>query len=173
MTGKARIIFSKEILNLLFPNANSGAILLQINAISVFFAMLSQTINGILQGMGKSNVPLIAFSIGMISKFLANVILVSNESIGIKGAAIGNIICNIVVFFIGIIFLTKNMSFKIDKKNIILKPILATMVMCFICFLTKFFLKSFLTENISAMLSILSGTTSYLIAIVALKLTKK
>ena len=158
---------------MLFPNANNGAVLLQINAISVLFAMLSQTINGILQGMGKSNVPLIAFSIGMIFKFFTNVILVSNESIGIKGAAIGNIICNSVVFFIGIIFLIKNINFKIDKKNIILKPILATMIMCFFCFLTKFFLRSFLNENINIMLSILSGTTSYLIAIVALKLTKK
>ena len=167
------IIFSKEILNMLFPNANNGAVLLQINAISVLFAMLSQTINGILQGMGKSNVPLIAFSIGMIFKFFTNVILVSNESIGIKGAAIGNIICNSVVFFIGIIFLIKNINFKIDKKSIVLKPILATMVMCFFCFLTKFFLKSFLTEKINVILSILSGTTSYLIAIVALKLTKK
>ena len=158
---------------MLFPNANNGAVLLQINAISVLFSMLSQTINGILQGMGKSNVPLIAFSIGMIFKFFTNVILVSNESIGIKGAAIGNIICNSVVFFIGIIFLIKNINFKIDKKSIVLKPILATMVMCFFCFLTKIFLKSFFTENISTMLSILSGTTGYLITVVALKLTKK
>ena len=167
------IVFSKEILNLLFPNANSGAILLQINAISVLFAMLSQTINGILQGMGKSNVPLIAFSVGMIFKFFANVFLVSKESFGIKGATIGNIICNVVVFVIGIIFLVKYMSFKIDKENVILKPILATMVMCFFCFFTKFFLRTFLSENISTMLSILSGTISYSFTIVALKLTKK
>ena len=167
------IIFSKEILNLLFPNANSGAVLLQINAISVFFAILSQTINGILQGMGKSNIPLIAFSIGMIFKFFTNIVFVSNESIGIKGAAIGNIICNSIVFFIGIIYLIKNTNFKIDKKNIIFKPIFATMVMCFFCLITKIFLKSFLNEKISTMLSMLSGTMSYLISIVALKLTKK
>ena len=73
------IIFSKQILNLLFPNANNGAELLRINAISVFFAMFLQTINGILQGIGKSNIPLISFSIGIMFKFFANIILISNE----------------------------------------------------------------------------------------------
>ena len=166
------ILYSKEILNLLFPNANDGAVLLKINAISVLFAMLAQTINGILQGMGKSNVPLIAFSVGMIFKFFTNVVLVSNECIGIKGAAIGNIICNVVVFFIGIIFLVKNMSFKIDKKNIIIKPIFATIVMCFFCLLSRFLLTPFSNEKISTILSILSGTMGYFITIGTLKLIK-
>jgi len=57
------IIFANEILNLLFPNANSGSELLRINSISIFFAMVAQTLNGILQGIGKNNIPLISFSI--------------------------------------------------------------------------------------------------------------
>ena len=167
------VFFSKEILDLLFPNANNGDVLLKINATSVLFAMLAQTINGILQGIGKSNVPLIAFSIGMIFKFFTNIVLVSNEKIGINGAAIGNIICNCIVFLIGILFLTKKMNLKFDKKNIILKPILATITMCFFCFLSKFLLTTLLTEKISTILSILSGTIGYFITIGALKLIKK
>ena len=106
------IIFAQPILNILFPSANSGAEILRINSISIIFAMLSQTINGILQGIGKKNIPLLGFSIGMILKFITNIILVSNEQIGIKGAAIGNIICNITVFTIGGCSLIKNLKDK-------------------------------------------------------------
>ena len=167
------ILFSNQILNLLFPNANSGAILLQINAISIFFTMLSQTINGILQGIGKSNIPLISFSIGMIFKFFANIILVSNQKIGIKGAAIGNIICNSIVLGIGIISLLKNIDLKIDKKNLIFKPILATAIMSFFGIYINFFLKKFFLEKIVTIASIALSTIVYAILVLALKIIKK
>lgn len=57
------IIFAEPILKILFPNASQGATLLRINSISIFFSLFAQTINGILQGIGKNNVPLISFSI--------------------------------------------------------------------------------------------------------------
>lgn len=57
------IIFSEQIINLLFPNANSGAMLLKINGMSIFFAMVAQTLNGALQGIGKGNIPLLAYSL--------------------------------------------------------------------------------------------------------------
>ena len=167
------IIFSNQILNLLFPNASSGAILLQINAISILFAMLSQTINGALQGIGKSNIPLIAFSIGMLFKFFTNIFLISNDSIGIKGAAIGNIMCNSIVFFIGIFYLIKNIDFKIDKTNLILKPFFATVIMCIVSISINFLLKKVISEKFATILSITVGTGIYGALIIALKMLKK
>ena len=167
------IIFSNQILNLLFPNANSGAILLQINAISIFFAILSQTINGVLQGIGKSNIPLISFSIGMIFKFFANVFLVSIENIGIKGAAIGNIICNSIVFGIGVVSLIKNIDIKIDKINLIFKPILATAIMSFFGIYINFFLKNILSQKIATITLIALSTMAYATLVAVLKIIKK
>ena len=137
------IIMAEPILNLLFPNANNGTILLQINAISIFFAMLAQTINGILQGIGKSNIPLIAFSVSIICKFLTNVILISNINIGINGAAIGNIICNVIVFVIGFLNLKRSINLKIDFKKIIIKPIFITIIMSIILFFLNILLRTF------------------------------
>ena len=118
------ILFANPILKILFPNASSGALLLQINSVSILFSMLSQTVNGALQGIGKTHIPAISFFMGMIFKFLTNIILISNESIGINGAAIGNIICNIVVFSIGFFVLHKNVELKFDIKSSIFIPIL-------------------------------------------------
>ena len=53
-------IFAQQILNLLFPNANAGAVVLQISAFTIIFTILDQTINGALQGFGKVMVPAIA-----------------------------------------------------------------------------------------------------------------
>ena len=50
-------IFAQPILNLLFPNANNGALILQISSLTVLFTILDQTINGALQGYGKLMIP--------------------------------------------------------------------------------------------------------------------
>lgn len=53
-------IFSEQILNLLFPNATAGSLILQISSFTIIFTILDQTINGALQGFGKVMVPSIA-----------------------------------------------------------------------------------------------------------------
>lgn len=166
------IIFGEQILNLLFPNAKNGAMLLKLNSISIIFAMIAQTINGALQGIGKKNTPLIAFSLGMLLKFFANIILISNQKIGINGAAIANIVCNLTVCSIGFVVLKQNIKIKIDTKNYILKPIFATIVMSIFLILGKKFLTSIISENLATIISISTATMFYGIIVMALKLTK-
>ena len=50
-------IFAGPILNLLFPNASAGEIILQISSLTIIFTILDQTINGALQGYGKLLIP--------------------------------------------------------------------------------------------------------------------
>ena len=106
------IIFADFILEILFPNANNGVILLQINSISIVFSLLAQTINGVLQGIGKTNIPVISSTLGVIVKLICNMSLIKIEQIGINGAAIGNIMCNLINFLVGLGFLL-----PIFKKN--------------------------------------------------------
>lgn len=54
------LIYAEPILNLLFPKAAQGAIVLQISSLAILFTMLEQTVNGALQGMGKVITPIIA-----------------------------------------------------------------------------------------------------------------
>ena len=53
-------VFAGPILNLLFPNASSGTVVLQISSLTILFTVLDQTINAILQGYGKLRVPAMA-----------------------------------------------------------------------------------------------------------------
>ena len=125
-------IFSEEILRLLFPNAQNGAVYLKYSSLSIIFMILAQTTNGILQGIGKVNVPAISFGIGMIVKFICNIILIQNKKFGIFGAIIGTFLCNLIAFIISFIVLNKNLKLNFEFKKFIFKPIFATSVMAVI-----------------------------------------
>lgn len=53
-------VFAGPILNLLYPNASSGEVILQISSLTIIFTILDQTINGALQGYGKLKIPAIS-----------------------------------------------------------------------------------------------------------------
>ncbi len=63
-------LFAGPILNLLFPNASNGAVILQISSLTILFTILDQTINGVLQGYGKLLIP--AISLGCRSNCKIN-----------------------------------------------------------------------------------------------------
>lgn len=85
------IFMSSGIVGLLFPNLGAekialGAKLLQIGAISVLGLSLFQIYSAMLQGLGKTYVPLVIMSVAMGLKTVLSLILV--PTVGILGGAI-------------------------------------------------------------------------------------
>ena len=68
------MIFSEQILALLFPNAASGSLLLQLSAMTILFSVLVQTANGALQGLGRVVIPAVSSLVGLIVKLILNII---------------------------------------------------------------------------------------------------
>lgn len=124
-------VYAKEILILLFPYASDGAELLAISALTIIFAILTQTINSILQGYGNAKTPVIALIFGVITKIVANVLLMPIEGINENGAAIGSVLCHIVSFIIVYVVLLKTINFKFSILRLAIRPILATIIMIF------------------------------------------
>lgn len=92
------IFYSEEIINLLYPNANKGAELLRLASVSIIFSSLTQTISGILQGVGEVKSYLKVISISMIVKLILNLILIPIDGLLEKGAVISSIIYDIIIF---------------------------------------------------------------------------
>ena len=107
-------IFAEPIIKILFPNATSGAQLLQMSSISILFILLSQTMSGALQGLGKVKIPTIALGIGVIIKLILNIILIPIPQIGIYGAAIGSVVCHIISFTIEFIALQEYLKLELN-----------------------------------------------------------
>ncbi|MBQ2917364.1 MAG: polysaccharide biosynthesis protein [Clostridia bacterium] len=161
-------IFSKQILDLLFPNASSGAQMLSFASWTIIFVVLIQTINGALQGLGKLNVPVIAFAIGAIIKLIFNIVLM--PIIGVIGAIISSILSHFVSFIICFISLRRNMgiSFKINK--FLIKPVIANIIMVMVTYMLYIRLYSLIQSKLILLITLLIGIIIYIMLIFMLKI---
>lgn len=167
------IVFAQPILNLLYPNANQGALLLQLISVSVIFSILDQTINGALQGFGKVMVPAIALGIGCVVKLILNLVLLPIPSINVYGAAIGSIACHAVAFTIVFNVLKKYVKLDLPFKKFVIKPVLATAIMGVCSYTAYIIINGIMPGNKATIISILLAVIIYLAAVVALKIYNK
>ena len=167
------IIFAQPILNLLYPNANQGALLLQIVSVSVIFSILDQTINGALQGFGKVMVPAIALGIGCLVKLILNLILLRIPSINVYGAAIGSVACQGIAFTIVFNVLKKYVKLDLPFRKFVLKPALATGIMGTCSYTIYLILTRINLGNKATIISILCAVIIYILAVIALKIYGK
>lgn len=168
------ILFAKQILKLLFPNATSGAFIYQISCLGIIFIVLEQTISGALHGLGKMLTPAIALGIGVIIKFILNMYLIPiNPSDfflgGTAGAAISTVVCHAVALTIEFKILSKNINLKLDKNKFIVKPVIACLIMGTIAYIFNITLFQCLNEKISTMLLILMCVIIYILLLIILR----
>jgi len=167
------IIFSDQIINLLFPNASAGSLLLQISAITIVFSVLVQTANGALQGLGKVVVPAISSVIGLIVKLILNLILIPIPSIGVNGAAIASIINNVVAFGISFYVLKKTIKLELDTNKFIIKPIIATIIMSICSYFVYIILVGKVSMRMATSVALIFAVIIYFISIIVLKIFTK
>lgn len=166
-------LFAEPILKLLFPAQSAGAFLLQISSLAIIFTVLAQTINGALQGIGKVMVPATAFTVGVIVKFIINVTLIPIPQIGVNGAAIGTIACNVIACLIGFTVLKKNMDIQFKFSKYIVKPIISTTIMSVCSYAIYIVLLKVVSLKIAAIIAIVSAIVIYALAIISLKVFTK
>ena len=167
------IIFAQPILNLLYPNANQVALLLQLIAVSVIFSILDQTINGALQGFGNVMVPAIALGIGCVVKLILNLILLPIPELNVYGAAIGSIACHAVAFTIVFNVLKKYVKLDLPFKKFVVKPAIATAIMGICSYTAYLLLRGIISGSLATIVSILFAVIVYVLAVLALKIYNK
>ncbi len=172
------ILFAKQILALLFPNATSGSFIYQISAMGIIFIMLEQTISGALHGLGRMLLPALALSVGVIVKIILNCFLVPiNPEFfllgGTAGAAFATVICHLIASSIEFIALKKEINLKLSKAKFIIKPIIATIIMGILSNILYNYLTLKVGGKIALILAIISGIVIYLIQIIILRIFSK
>lgn len=88
------IIYSEEILTMLFPNSEIqiGSILLSLISPSILFYSLLLITNTALEAKGRVRAPLISMTIGSIVKLIASYFLITKTDMGILGAPMGTML---------------------------------------------------------------------------------
>ena len=163
-------VFAEPIILLLFPNAPEGALLLQITAITVFFTVVNQTINGALQGLGRVWIPAIAGVIGLVAKLILNLILVPNPKYGAAGAAFATVINSIISCLIVYVVLIKSINLKISMKKFLVKPIISTLMMA-VCLIAAYnLLNVIIGGRLAIILALCFAVVIYSLSIIVLKI---
>ena len=166
-------VFAEPILKLLYPNASSGAGLLQVAAFTIVFSVLNQTINGALQGFGKVMVPATALGIGVIIKLILNLTLLRIHTINVYGASIGSVLCHLVAFIIAFLVLKKNVNLNLSWGNFIIKPIISTLIMAICSYAIYIVLAGIISTKLATIIAILMAVIIYVLAVIALKVFTK
>ncbi len=99
------ILFSREILGLLFPKSEIelGGALLCLLAPAILFSSLLMIVNTVLESCGKVKAPLISMLAGSIIKLIVSYILITRSDFGIFGAPIGTVISYATALLISLI----------------------------------------------------------------------
>ena len=167
------MFLANPILQMIYPSASDGALILQLSCISMIFTALNQTVNGGLYGLNLPKVPVAALGVGVIAKTILNIILVSNPTINIAGASIGSIVCQILAFLIAFRVLNMKLKIKFDPKKNIIKPAIAAVVMGIIVYFVQYLLNMFMGNILSTLLAIIVGVGVYGLAIIFMNVLSK
>jgi len=166
-------ILAGPILKMLFPGSSEGAYLLSISAFITVFMGMTQTLAGILQGLGKVLIPACSLFIGALVKLAINFLLMPLPGINIKGAVYGTLACYIVSTVINMVALKRNFRLNLDIYNLIIKPVIATAIMSVFTYFAYYYLYMLTTSNfISTMASILISVAIFGILIMALRVVR-
>jgi len=109
--------FAEPILKILFPKASSGAEMLKLCSWSIIFVVLTQTITGVMQGLGQFKIIVLILGIGCATKLILNLTLLQIQKLGIYGAIIATLISQFIVCVLNIVYLIKFMKRDLNSRN--------------------------------------------------------
>lgn len=115
-------VLGDQILLMLFPKYSDGGVLLKVGALSIIFLALCQIITGILQGIGRVQIPVVGALCGLVVKVLFNYFLIGIPSVNVVGAVIATTACYIVAVAVNLFLLIRETGVRLDFIGGFLKP---------------------------------------------------
>ena len=161
--------FPEQILQILFPNASDGSLMLKLSSFSIIIAVIIQTINSYFQGINNMKIQIITVTISAIIKLLLNIILISNSKIGIYGAIISNIISYILTAVILILYMIIHEKFYFEGLKFIVKPVIIC-IMVYIIMKETYKVILINSELLKTAMGIAIGMIFYIILVFITKL---
>ncbi len=178
-SGIGMSVLAEPLLSLIYhggsvaDEVDIGSRVLVVMGISVIFIATSTPLCSMLQAVGRMDVPLKLFTIGMCIKILVNYILVGIPEINIQGANIGSIVCYGFVTVMALFMLCRQTKVVPDFVSIFIKPLLAGLVCGAAAFFSEILYDIFFKQTIATMLSIVTAIIAYIIALFVFRAIKR
>lgn len=167
-------VLSGPIIRILFPKepASVGQ-MLAILSFGVFFLSMMQTITAILQGLGKSHIPVINLFVGLGVKVLLAYVLVAQPAIHIFGAALGTVVAYAVACILDYAYLIARFRIHVPVVDTFLKGFFAAVVMGGAVYLIYQAMLPIMGLFFSTGISILVGVLLYSAVLIGTKTIRK
>jgi stage V sporulation protein B len=164
------LVLAKPILLLLYPFQIEGATAavptFMILTVEIVFLSGVQTFTGILQGISKMNVPVVNLAISALVKIAVTYILVGIPAVNVMGAAAGTVCAFMVACILDYYAVKKYVGTKFDLKLTVLKPLLSSLIMGAITYISYTGLYMLTQRNsISTMVAVIIGVVVYFIMV--------
>ncbi len=136
-------LMAKPILYLLFSAKYTAAQLdlaaqiLELSALTIGLFTLVQATSGILQGCGRQRIPMYTLAAGVACKILLNWLLIGTPDINIHGAPIASLVCYFVSMVPNLYFVQKYTGCRLDVKELLVQPGLATALMAVVVLILR------------------------------------
>ena len=129
LPAAAGLFFLAEPITIMLYNNPDASIPLAYKAWGLIFLCLQQTTSGILQGLGKTSLPVRNLVIGALVKVVISYTLTGIPAIGIRGAALGSVFGFYVASGLNLWGVRKYLDMKISFRELLGKPIAAVIAM--------------------------------------------
>ena len=130
--------------------------------ISILFSCIITTANAILQSYRQTSKPIIAMAVGSAVKVLVAYALIGLPSVGVWGAPISTLLCDVTVTAIDVYYIHKHVPHSDGISRIYLKPAAASALMSVLSFAAYLWLCSRLdSTTISFAISLILAVITY------------
>lgn len=159
-------VLASPILSMLYPNLTEGELTLAVDlmhtsSIGVIFLSLVQSMTGVIQGMGKPNVPVFNLFIGFVLKVASLLALMNIPQINIQGAAVSTVVCYAFAGIADTIYVIRRAKLRLGLVDVLLKPVLSSGVMGFVVFMIYSFMQDLEHQALSTLAAVAVGVFAY------------
>lgn len=167
------LALAEPIMLLLYPMqkdaAVNAAVCLAAYAPGIALLAIHQAFSGVLQGIGKQNVPVRNLFVGAVVKLIATYVLCGIPSVNVTGAAYGTVITYLIAALLNFLSVKKYTGVKLNMGLCFIRPLAASAVVWVTAkFMYKLFLPA-LGNGFSVLLSIGLDIIIYIICIFLFK----
>ena len=147
--------------------------MLTVMGISVIFIATSTPLCSMLQAVGRMDVPLKLFAVGMIMKIVVNYILVGIPEINIQGANVGSMVCYGFVTVVAMFILCRRTKVVPDFVSILIKPLIAALICGAAAYFSEMLFDLVTVQKIATILAVLVAIIVYIISLLLLRAIKR
>ncbi len=146
-----------------------GSKVLEVMGISVIFIATSTPLCSMLQAVGRMDVPLKLYTVGMVMKIIVNYILVGIPEINIQGANVGSIVCYGFVTVMALVILCRRTKIVPNFVSIFVKPLFAALVSGMAAYFSEQFFDIFMKQRLATIMAVVVAVVVYMLALFLFK----